>query len=448
VKIVLIGAGGAAFALRLITDTFASPLLHDSTLTLMDIDADRLKPATAMARRMAAQVGAETEIESTTDLHRALENADYVAIAIANPGLTGAHFDIPSRYGVYQSVGDTSGPGGVFWFLGNAPLLIDIAKAMEQVCPDALMMNYTNPMNMNMWAINNCSTIRCVGLCHGIQWTTYQIARYIGAPCPKRVRTEFDGSMAFEGPLEDISYWVAGVNHMAWFLEFRWKGEDAYPLLWEAMQRPEVFAQDPARFEIMKHFGFFGGESSGHLSEYVSYFRRTPELIEQYFPQRSRLLSPSERRTRREQRRQRRADDIKRLAYGSDPIVIKRSVEYYIDIISAMETNVPCVFNGTVLNDGLITNLPPGCGVEVPIVADGSGLHPCSVGELPPQLAALCLGSTNTHALAVKGFLEQNRESIYQAIQVDPLTQSKLALPEIRQMVSEMFEAHKELIPW
>jgi alpha-galactosidase len=430
-KIAFIGAGSFVFARTLVSDVLTWPSLRDSTIALMDIDEAKLQVMGALARRMADQVGTKAQVESTTDLRAALDGADYVAVSI-RVGQGRSHIEIPLQHGIDQAIGDTSGPGGVFYFLRNAPAVIEIAQTMDQVCPDALMLNYTNPMVMLSWAVNLLSNVRYVGLCHSVQGTAMSLAGYIGVP------------------FEEVSYWVAGINHMAWFLKFLWKGEDAYPLLWKAMEDPEIYERDIVKWEIMKHFGAFVSESSVHNSEYMPYFRRTPELVEKYTSGRMwgvrKGMSREERRAEGERRRAEREEENRRLAFGDEEIPVERSHEYFSRILNAIETNAPCVFNGNVPNTGLITNLLPGSTAEVPIVADGCGLHPCYVGDLPPALAALNRSNLCVQELAVKGFVERDRECIYRAVQLDPLTASKLELPEIRQMVDEMFEADKEYI--
>jgi alpha-galactosidase len=430
-KIAFIGAGSFVFARTLVSDVLTWPSLRDSTIALMDIDETKLEVMSALARRMVDQVGAETKVESTTDLRTALDGADYVTVSI-RVGQSRSHVEIPLEHGIDQAVGDTSGPGGVFYFLRNAPAVVEIARTMDQVCPEALMLNYTNPMVMLSWTVNVLSNIRYVGLCHSVQGTAMTLARYISAP------------------FEEVSYWVAGINHMAWFLKFLWKGEDAYPLLWKAMEDPEIYERDIVKWEIMKHFGAFVSESSVHNSEYMPYFRRTPELVDKYTSSRMwgvrKGMSREERRADFERRRAEREAENRRLAFGNEEILVERGPEYFSRILNAIETNKPYVFNGNVRNTGLITNLPPGSIAEVPIVTDGCGLHPCYVGDLPPALAALNRSNLCVQELAVKGFVEQDRECIYRAVQLDPLTASKLTLPKIREMVNEMFEADKEYV--
>ena len=260
-KIVLIGAGSHVFARRLITDILSYPELQSGTITLVDIDQERLDLVTAFARKTVEQWGFSTRIEATTDRRKALEGADYVVTSIRVGGIAANKLDIevPAKYGVRQGIGDTIGPGGVFYGLRHIPAILEICHDMEEICPDAWLINYTNPMAMIMWAVNDYSHVKSVGLCHSVQNTSSELARYIGAP------------------KEEVSYWVAGINHMAWFLEFNWRGRNAYPLLRERFKDPAVFSRpdahwagpDTVRAEIFRAFGYFNTESSQHMSEYV-----------------------------------------------------------------------------------------------------------------------------------------------------------------------------------
>jgi alpha-galactosidase len=432
VKIAVVGAGSFVFARRLVTDILTWPSLQDATISLMDVDADKLETMAALARRMVAQAGTGAQVQASTDLSAALDGASYVTVAI-RVGQDRSYVEIPRQYGIDQAVGDTAGPGGVFYFLHNVRAMLNIAKTMCQVCPDALMLNYTNPMTMLCWALKESYPIRLVGLCHSVQGTAMTLAGYLGVP------------------FSEVSYWVAGINHMAWFLKYLWKGQDAYPLLWQAMENPDIYQRDVVKWEVMKHFGAFVSESSIHMSEYVPYFRRTPELIERYTSEKMwgvapRSMSREERYQRFVTQRQKQDEENRRLAFGDDEIPIERSHEYFSRILNAVETNVPYVFNGNVVNTGLITNLVPNSIVEVPILVDGCGLHPCYVGDLPPALAALNRGSLNVQELAVRGFLERDRKYIYEAVQLDPLTTTKLSLPEIRQMVDDLLKVNQEYV--
>lgn len=433
-KIVLIGAGSHAFARRLIGDILTWPSLENCTVALMDLHQERLDLMASLAGRMVEQQGVGAKIEATTDLKTALDGANYVFTTI-RVGDSHNNIVIPAKYGIHQQVGDTMGPGGAFYFLYNAPAIINIARTMDQICPDALLLNYTNPMVMLCWALRKLSKIRCVGLCHSVPNTANELARYIGAS------------------IDDVSYWVAGINHMAWFLEYKVKGKDAYPQIWAAMENPEIYERDIVKFEVLKHFGSFVTESSIHMSEYTPYFLRTPELIDQHIGPKMwgvgsrRNLTLEQRYAAYEEFRRARDEENRRWATGQELLPpIQRSGEYASRIVNAVETNVPFVFNGNVPNTGLITNLWNDAIVEVPIMVDNTGLHPCYVGDLPPALAALNRSNLAVQELVVKGYVEQDRESIYRAIQLDPLTSAKLSLAEIRKMVDEMFAADQQYI--
>ena len=260
-KISLIGAGSVVFARRLLQDVSCTPSLRDSTISLMDVDEERLDVINRFAEKLFAEVGAKASIQATTDRRQSLTDADYVLTTIRVGDNYDRDIGIPLKYGVDQSVGDTVGPGGVFKGLRTVPVLIDIAHDIADVAPDATLLNYTNPMAMACWGITAGTDVPTIGLCHSVQRTTQTLATYIGVP------------------QEEVSAWVAGINHLAWFLRFERNGKDAYPELRDAMNNPEIFALDTVRFEIMKHFGYFVTESTRRMSEYVPYFRTDEEVI-------------------------------------------------------------------------------------------------------------------------------------------------------------------------
>jgi len=423
-KIALIGAGSVVFARTLISDILTFPELRDSTIALMDIDQERLGLITALTERMVAQEGAETKIQFTLDRHEALRDADYVIIMIQVGGLEMFEVDIkiPLRYGIDQTVGDTVGPGGVFRGLRTIPVLLEICRDMRELCPEALLINYANPMAINCWAMNEAGGIRNIGLCHSVQGTAMQLAHYIGAP------------------YGEVTCWVAGINHMAWFLEFKWKGKDAYPLLRAKLEDPEWTA-DGVRFEVMRHFDYFVTESTHHMSEYVAYFRQRKELIEQFATPRWDYLELCQTGWQPHYER------IRRQIGGEEPIEIRPSHEYGIPIIHSLETNTPRRVNANVENTGLITNLPDGCCVEVPCLVDGTGVRPCYVGDLPAQCAALNRNNINLQELAVKAALTGDWRATFQAVALDPLTAAMLSLRQIQQMVDQLFEAEGKWLP-
>jgi len=427
-KIVIIGAGSHVFSKNLITDFLSYPELRECTVSLMDINKEALDMTTAFARKIIKQHGLGTKLESTTDRKTALEGADYVVVSIRVGGLEANKPDllIPAKYRVKQGVGDTIGPGGVFYGLRHIPVLLDICHDMENLCPEALLINYTNPMAMLCWAMNDYSKIKNVGLCHSVQGTAYELSRYIGAP------------------FNEVSYWVAGINHMAWFLEFKWRGKDAYPLLRQKFKDPNVYSRSDAhwagpdivRVEIFKALGYFNTESSQHMSEYVPYFRKRPELFEKF-----KLRDPTLRIEGVGEDRKRQDEEMKRVIESDQVIPLRRSGEYCSSIIYAMETGIPTQINGNLKNNGLITNLPESCCVEVPCLVDKNGIHPCYVGRLPPQCAALNRTNINVQELGVLAAVEKDKDLVFQAVLVDPLTSAVLTIDEIRNMVDEMFEA-------
>lgn len=431
-KIALIGAGSVVFARRLTIDILSWPELADGTIALMDIDTESLDIMGQLAQRMVREQGLPTEVVVTEDRQRALDGADYVITSIDVGGreLRERDVAIPQQYGVYQTVADTIGPGGVFRALRTTPVLVDIARDMEELCPRALLLNYTNPMNINMWAIGEATSVPTVGLCHSVQGTAGQLARYMGVP------------------YEDLAYWVAGINHQAWFLQLRrgtYRGEDLYPLLREKLEDAAVYAQDRVRFEVFRHFAYFVTESSRHMSEYTPWFRRTAELRDRFTPADGggkAVEVPGGDAARRAEH----FDDIREELRSTEPLPFQRTHEYCSFILHAIETNTPFRFNGNVPNEGLIDNLPAGCNVEVPILADNAGLHPCAIGDLPEQCAAINRTNVNVQELAVTAILNRDREAVYQAIALDPLTTTQCSLDEARRMTDEMFAASADYL--
>jgi alpha-galactosidase len=436
VKIALIGAGSQVFSRRLITDILSFPDFRDTTtIALMDVDEARLDLITAFAKKLVRQYRSKTKVESTTDRSIALDDADYVTTTLRQGGPEVTWYDkaIPAKYGVHHSVGDTIGPAGVFYGLRHIPLLLSIAHDMEDRCPDALLMNYTNPMAMICWALNDYTQIKNIGLCHSVQGTAELLASYLGAP------------------IDEVSYWVAGINHMAWFLKLHWRGKDAYPLLAEKFKEPEIYTRgnrpDTVRVLIFKAFGYFVTESSRHMSEYVPYFRKRPELFEQFKVTLHQTYLASEPPT--EPQRRPREEETRRLVESAELIPTQRTNEYCSYIIHSIEHGNPYEdsrrVNVNVMNTGLITNLPPDTCVEVPCLVDTMGVHPCYVGNLPPQCAALNRTNINVQELGMKAAVEKDKTLAYQAIFLDPLTSAVLTLAETRKMVDEMFEAQAKL---
>ena len=431
-KIALIGAGSGTFARRLITDILSWSELEESEFALMDIDPGRLELIHALTKKMIADKRVGALVRATTDRATALEGADYVITTIAVGFQYGAdrpEVMIPERYGLHQTVADTLGVGGVFRYLRTMPAMLEIGQDMLRLCPQALWLNYVNPMNMIMRTINRALPgLRNVGLCHSIQGTSEQLARHVGIP------------------YDELAYWVAGINHQAWFLQLRhhtYRGEDLYPRLRAAMDEPATEERDRVRFAVLRHFGYFVTESSRHMSEYVPWFRRTAADRDRYTsPPATRTTATGAPVPTAQARRQAMWEQVRQQIAGQAPIDYCRSREYCSFIIHAIEANAPFRFNGNVPNLGLITNLPPDCSVEVPILVDNTGLHPCYVGDLPAQLAAVNRTNVNVHELAAEGFLKRDRAAVFQACAVDPLTAASVAIDDIQRMVDELFTAN------
>jgi alpha-galactosidase len=424
-KTVIIGAG-SGFGGRLSVDILSFPELRDGTLALVDINQEGVEAVGEFVREVVSAHGAGTRIETATDRRAVLEGADYVVVAIAvgGPAYNGVPFyheiEIPKRYGIPQQIGDTLGPGGVFRTLRTAPEMLAICRDMEELCPGALLINYTNPMAMLTWAMTDGTSIRNVGLCHSVQGTTWQLAGYIGVP------------------MDEVTQWVYGINHMSWFMRLTRAGEDLYPALREAMAIPETFAKDPVRFEVMRHLGYFVTESSPHMSEYIPFFRKRRELMEEFdlheaTPQ---AEVPTHKRWHNEEEF---GKEAAHKAAEAPP-----SNEYAARIIHACETNTPYRFNGNVRNVGLVENLAPGCCVEVPCMVDRGGVHPCACGSLPTQLAALCSSNIVVQQLTTEAVLERDIAKARMAVQLDPLTAAVCSLADGRAMFDEMLAAERQ----
>jgi alpha-galactosidase len=445
VRIVFIGAGSTMFARLLICDIYSHHALRDATIVLEDIDEERLDITYRLANKIVETHNLPGKIERTTSQREALKKADFVISMIAVGGLEAWDIDkaIPLKYGVDQIVGDTLGPGGVFRAMRHIPPILSIVKDMEELCPNAIFLNYANPMAAIMWTVNRASKIQSVGLCHSVQATTKEIAGYIGvAEWENYPITNQDWHDFYYRPLpERVNFKVAGINHMAWYLTYEVDGKDAYPEIHKAYNNKKAYEADTVRFEILRHFGYFVTESPHHMSEYVPYFRKNPEDIKRFMSYTWNALEIT---------RQKGKDDdisIQRQIEGKQPIELKPSVEYGAKIINAVVTGDEIRINGNVNNSGFITNLPRDCCVEVPCLVDKNGINPCYVGALPPQLAALNRTNVNVQSMIVEAALSGSKEAAHQAVMLDPLTSSCLTLDDIRKMVDEMFDAESRWLP-
>ena len=424
IKVAILGAGSTVFARRLITDFLMVPGLDQGAFALIDIDTERLELAHKIGEKLVTQSGRDWTVKATTDRRRILRGCTYVINTIEVAGLRNVRpdYEIPLKYGVDQCVGDTIGPGGVFKMLRTGPVWLAILRDVEHLCPQALVMNYTNPMSALTLLALRATRLSVVGLCHSVQGTSQQLAGYLDVP------------------LEELRWKCAGINHLAWFTELRHQGEDMYPRLRRAARTPSVYEADPVRFEVMLHFGAFVTESSGHFSEYVPYFRKRRDLLKRYT--RAGYLGESGLYANHWPQWRAEADEtIRAQLAGRSEVSLVRSTEYASVIVEAVEGHQPAVIHGNVLNTGLIENLLAGGCVEVPVRVDGSGLHPRRFGPLPPQLAALDSSHMYVHELMVEAVLERDWRAALHALMLDPLTAAVCSPVEIRQMFDEMWEA-------
>ena len=430
-KIAMIGAGSLIFCKTLTMDILATEALQDCEICLMNRTKPKLDKMEAFVRQVVKENGLPTKVTATLDRREALDGARYVINMIQVGGVEAFHMDyeIPLKYGVDQCIADSIGPGGVFRALRTIPVLAAMSRDMNELCPDAILLNYANPMGANCSALGRVANVQFIGLCHGVQTTLDLISRYVDVP------------------KEEVDFVCAGINHMAWFLALRDKrdGRDLYPILRERCERPEYYVNEKVRCEVMRHFGYFMTESTGHLSEYVPWFRSSQKALDLYCDQPAfggasgayynycNMLAEKYK-------------DVDYLATESRKIE-GRSVEYCSYILEAAETDNVFRLNGNVRNDGYITNLPQGCCVEVPVFVDARGLHPVRIGDLPPQCAALNQSNVTVQQLAVEAALTGNPEYAMQAIALDPLTSAVCTLAEVREMVREMLQAERQWLP-
>ena len=431
-KITFIGAGSTVFAKNLLGDILGFPELAHSEIVLHDIDEQRMRTSEIVAHKVAEAVNAKPTFTSTLDRRAALDGADYaicmIQVAGYKPG-TVIDFEIPKKYGLRQTIADTLGIGGIMRGLRTIPVLLEMCDDMAELCPDVTFLNYVNPMAMNCWAINEVTNINTVGLCHSVQGTASQLARDIKVP------------------VNEIAYTAAGINHMAFYLNFERVTEngriDLYPDLFKVIEDGRVPNWNRVRYEMLKRTGYFVTESSEHFSEYTPWFikRDRPDLIEEFNIPLDEYISRCENQIAAWQQMQAifEAEDV--------PLAVEPSGEYGSLIIHSMETGQPRVIYGNVANDGLIDNLPQDCCVEVPCLVDHNGIQPTHIGTLPPQLAAMMQTNINVQALTVEAALTGKREHIYHAAMLDPHAAAELSLDQIWAMVDDLIEAHGDWLP-
>jgi len=424
-KVVIIGAG-SKFGSRLSIDILSRQPIQDAQICLCDIAEQRLALVHKFVSKAIEYHKLPATVVAGPDRRELLPDADVVVTSISVGGP--AYYDepyeselaIPHKYGIYQTVGDTVGPGGIFRGLRTGPVLMDICRDVNELAPNAVILNYTNPMAILTWVMSETADVPVVGLCHDVQGTTKRLANFA------------------EVPYEQVAYLAAGINHMTWILQFTHEGRDLYPKLFEVMKNPEIYEQEPVRFELMKYFGYFPTESSRHMSEYIPYFQGAKELLEKYG-----ALTKGIKGKRIEW-----FEDMGIKAEHADSIELIRSHEFASGIMEALMTGEPYLFYGNVPNTGLVTNLPGGCCVEVPTVADRQGIHPCYVGDIPPQCASLCRTNINVQELTAKAVLQRDKRLALQALLVDPITARACTLDQAEKMFEEMWQAEGDLLSY
>ncbi len=433
-KIALIGAGSTIFAQRLIGDILLTPeLAGDTQIALHDIDEDRLLTSEIVTKRIAEKLGLNTLVFSSTDRRKVLAGTDYVIFMMQVGGYkpsTVIDFEIPKKYGLRQTIADTLGVGGIMRALRTIPVIRDILRDMEEVCPSAILLNYVNPMAMLCMAINQISPgIKMVGLCHSVQGTAEQLAKDL------------------DENISDIDYFCAGINHMSFYLRFEKKQnglkQDLYPRLREIAEQRSMPKDNLVRYEMLKRLGFFVTESSEHFSEYTPWFikRDRPDLIDEF------NIPLDEYITRCEKQISEWDEQRINLEDKNQSIEVCQSHEYAASIINGLENDKEITINGNVSNEGLIDNLPENISVEVPCLINRNGIKPVKVGALPTHLAALMMTNINVQQLTVEAALSGKKEHVYHAAMLDPHTAAELSVDEIWHLVDDLLEAHGEMIP-
>ncbi|MBC8453977.1 alpha-galactosidase [PVC group bacterium] len=433
-RIVFIGAGSISFTRSLVRDLLTFPLLKNAEIVLMDINKERLGFARRTCQKIVDMGNYPAKVIATQDRREALKNADAVICTILCGNLNVWQHDIliPKKYGVDTCVGDTRGPSGIFRALRTIPTMLDICKDIEDLCPNAIFLNYTNPMAMLCHAMQRKTSLNITGLCHSVQGTANMLADWVGVKKDK------------------IDYVCAGINHMAWYTKLTYKGRDLYPKLKKIVSTNKaIYNEEQVRNEMFLALDYYVTESSGHASEYNWWFRKRPDLIREYCKASTGwnpgkyafILNEYKKRAKNWK------SELRDWLAKEKPISLDRGHEYAASIINAWQGGELFNFNGNVPNTGIITNLPQGACVEVPVVASRKTLSTVYVGEIPPQCAMLTGLSAQIEMMAVEGSLTGDPTLIYQAIAHDPLTVSKLSLAEIKKMVKEMFRKNKKHLP-
>jgi alpha-galactosidase len=432
-KVTFIGAGSTEFTAQLVGDFLATPGLDRGTFGLVDIDVERLQFATEVVHALVTRSGKDWKVVSSTNREEVLPGTDYAvnSIEVGGTACVRHEYEIPRKYGVDQCIGDTIGPGGIFKALRTGPEWLAIVSDVERLAPDAVLLNYTNPMSILTLAAARSTSVPVIGLCHSVQGTSRRLAGFLGVP------------------YEELEWECAGINHNAWFTKLDHAGVDMYPRLHEiAATDPDIYEQDPVRFEVMKYLGAFVTESSGHFSEYVPYFRKRPDLIRRYT--RAGYLGETGFHARNwPERRMWQSERFTALLAGTnggEDVELRRSLEYASYIVEAFELGHPVVIHGNIVNHDVIDNLPSDGCVEVAVEVGSAGFRSRHFGPLPEQLAAINRAHMAVHELVAQALLERDREKARLALMLDPLTAAVCSLDEISQMFDEMWAAEREFL--
>jgi alpha-galactosidase len=425
-RMVLVGAGSVEFTRNLLGDFLSYPELRDAELVLHDIDPDRLATAERMASWTAHALGAKPSVRGLLDRREALQGADFVVntIQVGGARATQLDFDVPGRYGLRYTINDTINVGGVFRGLRTIPVVLGIAADMAEVCPDALFLNYTNPMGMLVRAVDEAIGTPTVGLCHSVYWTVHRLAGYLGVP------------------FEEVVAESAGVNHLAWITRLEHRGADLYPALEAFVEAGRVPDDDLVRADLFRRFGWYPTESSEHHAEYSPWYIPKRDLVE-------RMHVPIGEYLGRVTHNLDEYEDTKRRLDAGEPFEIEQSGEYAAVIVHSMLTGEPARIVANVPNDGgrLIPNLAGDACVEVPALVDGLGVHPTTVDPLPPQCAVYTRPAVDTQELTVRAALDEDRDLVYHAVLTDPQVQARLTLDEAWRMTDELIAAEAEWLP-
>ncbi|MBC8106236.1 MAG: alpha-glucosidase/alpha-galactosidase [Anaerolineae bacterium] len=437
IKITMLGAG-SGFTPRLLNDVFHINGADRGEIALVDIDEDRLKTMHQLIGKLIDQMGKTGwKVTASKDRAEVLPGSDYIVNCIEVSGVDCVKWDndIPLKYGIDQCIGDTIGPGGLFKALRTVPVFLQILKDAERLCPRAIVLNYTNPMNMMCLAAGRTSAMPVVGLCHSVQGTSQKLANDAGVP------------------YDEMSWECAGINHLAWFTKLEHAGKSIYPILFDKVKdhAGEIFEGDPVRYDMMLHFGAFITESSGHLSEYLPYYRKRPEITKEYCREGYRGGSRFYASNWPTWRNNADADRMA-MCRGEKEVGWERSWEYASWIIEAREKDSPFRIHGNVMNNSetggqLITNLPADGCVEVACLVDRNGINPTRYGALPRQMAGICASNMAMFDLGAHACIDKSKEAAIHALMLDPLTAAICTPAQIKQMTLEMFEAEKEFLP-